>query len=97
MHLYFIHSGYKTTQFSVHICTSNDIDATWLVDLVCMLAIINRFIEFIDISMICYFSCVKSQMNTIFGLTFVVIVGTVIKTTCKYFKNRFYLSIYFPV
>ena len=38
----------------VHACTQNNLDPTWLVEFIFVLAIINLFIELINVAFMCH-------------------------------------------
>ncbi|CAF1297724.1 unnamed protein product [Adineta steineri] len=69
------YAGYKN-RCSVHVCTSDDLDPTWLVDLACVLGMINLFMEIIY-NIINSFTAMNTDTTTIFQeimffLTFIV-------------------------
>jgi hypothetical protein len=63
---YIIYSGYKT-RCSVHVCLSGNPDPTWLVDFIFVLAIINLFMELINVGIVWYFLYKLSKMDIILG------------------------------
>ncbi len=63
---YIFSSGYKT-RCSVHICFTNNLDPTWLVDLICLLAIVNLCMELINISIIWCSHYKLPKIDTILG------------------------------
>jgi len=64
--LYIFSSGYKT-RCSVHIFFSYNPDPTWLVDLICVLAIVNLCMELINISVIWCSHYKLPKTDTILG------------------------------
>jgi hypothetical protein len=60
------YAGYKN-RCLVHLCTSINPDPTWLVDIICLLSIVNLLLELMNISIIVYFSSWVRKLDLFLG------------------------------